>query len=278
MPRGLAVGLARIRIPALIVVIVLLVVSPYAFAMPWWLALLIFLVAFVVFSWIGGVNDTPIRVASPVRGRWSALNSPADRVPSHGTHGYGQTYAIDLVREPEDGTRPQFGWSPVTRPAADFPAFGEPVTATAAGTVARVRDGQRDHRSRNSWPALPYLIVEGMVRELFGVSRIVGNHVVIDHGDGVYSLYAHLKRGSLAVKPGQRVEAGEVIAECGNSGNSSEPHLHFQLMDHRHPLVAAGLPFEFAAFTTGGGDPAPGVPRAGQPFTAATEATGVPVR
>lgn len=270
MPRGLAVGLARIRVPALIAVIVLLIASPYVFGMPWWLALAIFLVAFVVFSWAGGVGDAPVRVAVPVRGRWAAVNSPADRVPSHGTHGYGQTYAIDLVHEPQDQPRPRFGWSPLTRRPEDFPAFGEPVLAAAPGTVVRARGGQRDHRSRNSWPALAYLTVEGMVREVLGVSRIVGNHVVIDHGDGVYSLYAHLKRGSLTVEPGQRVEVGETIAQCGNSGNSSEPHVHFQLMDHRHPMVAAGLPFEFAAFTTDGAEVANGVPRAGKPFTTST--------
>jgi murein DD-endopeptidase MepM/ murein hydrolase activator NlpD len=50
---------------------------------------------------------------------------------------------------------------------------------------------------------------------------------------------------SVTVKVGYTVEAGQIIAACGNSGSSSEPHVHFQLMDHRHPTFAAGLPFTF---------------------------------
>jgi murein DD-endopeptidase MepM/ murein hydrolase activator NlpD len=69
--------------------------------------------------------------------------------------------------------------------------------------------------------------------------------VVLDLGDGVYAALAHLRRGSVQVTKGQRVTAGQQIAECGNSGNSSEPHLHFQLMDHAHASIAAGLPFTF---------------------------------
>jgi murein DD-endopeptidase MepM/ murein hydrolase activator NlpD len=54
------------------------------------------------------------------------------------------------------------------------------------------------------------------------------------------------------VHKGQRVTAGEQLAECGNSGNSSEPHLHFQLMDHPRVSFSAGLPFRFDRFEVGG--------------------------
>ena len=67
----------------------------------------------------------PRPVAPPVTGRWIALNSPATRVPSHGTHAYGQTFAVDLVHEPAAGVRPRFGDGPAFRPPLDFPAFGE---------------------------------------------------------------------------------------------------------------------------------------------------------
>ena len=69
---------------------------------------------------------------------------------------------------------------------------------------------------------------------------------------GVYAVLAHLRRGSLRVRKGQSVRAGDVLAECGNSGNSTEPHLHFQLMDHPNPVFAAGLPVSFEEFTVGG--------------------------
>lgn len=211
-----------------------------------------------------------VEVDAPVTGRWSALNSPADKVPSHGTHGYGQTYAIDIVAEPEGlpetkdasrpGSRPAFRWLwPVVRSSRDFPAFGAPLLAVADATVVRATDGQRDHLSRNSLPALVYLmLVEAAVREMAGATRITGNHIVLDLGDGTYAMYAHLQRGSLAVREGDRVRAGQQLARCGNSGNSTEPHVHFQLMDGPDLDTARGIPFRWRGI---------GVPRNGEPFT-----------
>ncbi|MGW5635493.1 M23 family metallopeptidase [Streptomyces sp. NPDC003832] len=192
-------------------------------------------------------HPEPLEVEPPVTGRWSALNSPANRTPSHGTHAYGQTYAIDLVAEPEPGARPGFRalWPPARR-NTDFPAFGAPLHAVADGTVVHAEDRQRDHRGRTSLPGLLYLmLVESTVREMAGARRIVGNHLVLDLGDGIHALYAHLHRGSLAVAEGDRVRAGQVLARCGNSGNSTEPHVHFQLMDGPDPDTARGLPFRW---------------------------------
>ncbi|MEU0215084.1 M23 family metallopeptidase [Streptomyces sp. NPDC006265] len=216
-----------------------------------------------------GVAREPLEVASPVSGRWSALNSPADRTPSHGIHSHGQTYAIDVLAEPEPGARPGFSplW-PLARRPHDFPAFDAPVLATADATVVRVGDGQRDHLSRTSLPGLLYLmLIEGSVREMSGVDRILGNHLVLDLGDHTYAVYAHLRRGSLTVREGDRVQAGQVVARCGNSGNSSEPHLHFQLMDGPDPDAARGVPFTWRGI---------GVPRNGETFDApeATAALG----
>lgn len=222
---------------------------------PWWWNFLPFALSYVIVIVAhrigGGAPDSPrvarepVEVDPPVTGRWSALNSPADRTPSHGTHAYGQTYAIDVVAEPEPGARPGFRWLwPLARRNSDFPAFGAPLLAVAEGTVVRVVDDQRDHLSRTSLLALLYLmVVEASVRDLAGVKRIVGNHVVLDLGDGTYALYAHLRRGSLTVREGDRVTAGRQLARCGNSGNSTEPHLHFQLMDGPDPDTARGIPF-----------------------------------
>ena len=91
---------------------------------------------------------------------------------------------------------------------------------------------------------------------------------MLDLGGGVYAVLAHLRRGSLRVAKGQRVAAGEQVAECGNSGNSTEPHLHFQLMDHLSVLFAAGLPFRLARYEVDGRAEA-GVPANGRPFTIA---------
>ncbi|MFI2259870.1 peptidoglycan DD-metalloendopeptidase family protein [Streptomyces tubercidicus] len=211
----------------------------------------------------GGVTDPvhePVAVAAPVTGRWKALNSPADKVPSHGTRSYGQAYAIDIVAEPEPNSRPAFGWWPLVRRNEDFPAFGAPLLAVADATVVHAEDGQRDHLSRTSWPAAVYLLaLEGPARTLGSGRRLIGNHVVLDLGDGVYALYAHVRRGSLTVRTGDRVRTGETVGQCGDSGNSSEPHVHFQLMDAADPVVAHGLPFTWQGI---------GVPRNGETFEA----------
>ncbi|MGP4115252.1 M23 family metallopeptidase [Streptomyces sp. 4N509B] len=198
----------------------------------------------------GETGSTPVEVEPPVTGRWQALNSPATRVPSHHTRAYGQTYAIDLVAEPADaadGVRPPFRWAwPLVRRSSAYPAFGRPLLAVADATVVRVSDWRRDHMSRTSGPSMLYLfLVEALVRDLSGAGWLIGNHVVLDLGDGTHALYAHLQRGSATVRPGDRVSAGQPIARCGNSGNSTEPHLHFQLMDHPNPDAARGIPFSW---------------------------------
>ncbi|MFI0762782.1 M23 family metallopeptidase [Streptomyces anulatus] len=212
-----------------------------------------------------GEPRPPVEVDPPVTGRWTALNSPADKVPSHGTHVYGQTYAIDIVAEPEteEGgatARPPFRilWPVVCR-NRDFPAFGAPLLAVADATVVRASDGQRDHLSRNSLPALAYLmLIEANVRSILGAHRIIGNHVILDLGEGTFAVYAHVQRGSLRVKAGDTVRAGQRLGRVGNSGNTTEPHLHFHLMDGPDPDSARGVPFTWRGV---------GVPANGETFT-----------
>ena len=69
-----------------------------------------------------------------------------------------------------------------------------------------------------------------------------------DLGDGNFAFYAHLKPGSLTVKVGDDLKAGQSIAALGNSGNSDAPHLHFHVMDGPDPLAANGLPFVIKSF------------------------------
>ena len=90
-----------------------------------------------------------------------------------------------------------------------------------------------------------YLTLEGLVRSIGGPAWVVGNHVTIRTDDGAYALVAHLRRSSLRVRVGDRVTAGQHLADCGNSGNSTEPHVHAQLMDRASLWVARGLPISF---------------------------------
>lgn len=236
----------RIRLPVFWAAFALLVLSAVTDVVPWWFAFVLFVLAFAFYLRLGRPSErAPVKVRAPVSGRWRALNSPADRVPSHGVHAYGQTYAIDLVSDRHDRRRSSLKWWPMTRSPDEFAAYGRDVLAPADGTVVRAHDSAWDHRSRSSWPAYGLLVVEGSLRELGGPSRLLGNHVVIDLGGGVWATLAHLQHESVMVKPGDRVSAGDVIGRCGNSGHSSEPHVHFQLMDHENVLFADGVPFEF---------------------------------
>ena len=218
----IVLALAAVAVLMMIVAIVLVVVGPRALP-----------------------QHPTVVVHAPVAGRWLAMNSPATKVPSHGVRAYGQAFAIDLVSEPVEGSRPVFGDGPAMRPPTDYPAFGQPVLAMIDGEVVAASGWRRDHRARSDMPAMLYMSFEGMVRELGGPGFIIGNHVTIKGADGVFATVAHLQRGSLAVKAGDRVLAGQQIGGCGNSGNTTEPHVHAQLMDRRSPITGQGIPIAF---------------------------------
>ncbi|MEV6973594.1 M23 family metallopeptidase [Kitasatospora sp. NPDC093806] len=213
------------------------------------------------------VPRPPVSVAVPVPGRWSALNGPATKVPSH-THSHAQTYAIDLTYAPPEGSSPPFAavW-PFGRRPEEFPTFGQPVLAAADGVVVAVEGRMRDHWSRTSLPGYAFLYLEGFIRGLGWPRHLWGNHVLVDLGDGTVAGFAHLRRGSLHVKVGDRVTAGQLLAECGNSGNSSEPHLHFQLMDGPDPATARGIPFQWTFRDDASGTDREGVPEDASLFT-----------
>ena len=233
---------ARMRMPLLGAGAAGLVAGTWTTPPVYWAGLCVLAVGLMCYFRLGVHRGEALKIHAPVRGRWIALNSPADRVPSHHLTAYGQGQAVDLVCD--TAARPDTTWWPLARRPQAFPGFGQPILSPVEGVVVRVVAGHRDHWSRTSWPALLYLLVEG-VREFLGPSTILGNHVVIDCGGSRYLVLAHLRRRSLLVRQGQRVSAGQLIAECGNSGNSTEPHVHVQAMDHPNPLFAAGIPIVF---------------------------------
>ncbi len=91
------------------------------------------------------IRGSPLVVAAPVRGQWQAFNSPATKIPSHGTNFRGQTYGVDLVFSPvgQNSLTSESSRSSL-RPPEDFPSFGAPVFAVANGTVVRAHDAERD--------------------------------------------------------------------------------------------------------------------------------------
>ncbi len=106
----------------------------------------------------------------------------------------------------------------------DYYVFGRPVLATAAATVADCVEGRPDN------PPWEMNIDYDELLRTKDLRLLGGNFVVLDHGNGEFTYYAHLKQGSLKVKKGDRVTAGQQLGQVGNSGDSAWPHLHFQLM------------------------------------------------
>ena len=216
----------------------------------------------------GTLEATPVVLRLPFRGRWIARNSPANRVPSHGTHLFGTTYAIDFVSVNDRGLSGKRGWRSVlaTESPEVFVGFGAPILAPASGTIVAAVDGEVDHEARRSQLALiPYVLSQARrVRE--GVRAIAGNHVVIAIGSsGAFVLVAHLRRGSVSVAVGAKVEAGETIGSCGNSGNSTQPHVHVQVTDSTAWPTARGRPIIFERPHVSGDN---WLPRNGEAFDA----------
>lgn len=138
----------------------------------------------------------------------------------------------------------------------DYYAWNQPVLAPGDGVVAAVVEGVVDNQ--------PNRAVGG---------NLYGNMIVIDHGTDEFTLLAHLKKGSVTVKVGDRVTQGQRIARVGNSGMSTEPHLHFHLMDTSDWHSANGLPLQLLDFVRNGTLVDRGEPRRGDVVTAvSTEA------
>ncbi|MCZ2820443.1 M23 family metallopeptidase [Modestobacter sp. VKM Ac-2977] len=197
----------------------------------------------------------------PFRGTWRVENSPARRVPSHGTHLFATTYAIDFTAVRGRRTATTRDWRSLlsTEPVDRFVAFGQPVLAPAAGRVVSVHDGEPDGVARRSQAArVPYALTQAG-RARGGAGALAGNHVVLElESGGAHVVLAHLREGSLQVRPGDPVTAGQQLAECGNSGNSTQPHVHVQAMDSADPFTARGLPLAFRdhrAWPRDGGPP-----------------------
>ncbi|MCE0488428.1 M23 family metallopeptidase [Ornithinimicrobium sediminis] len=193
-----------------------------------------------------------VLLAYPFSGRWLTRNSPARRVPSHGTHLMGTTYAIDFIPVDEHGRSAPWTWraAVATEAPETFVGFGAPIRAPCPGRVVIAHDGEPDPKARRSQlTLLPYML--GQARRVRGgPAAIAGNHVVIATDErGPYILLAHLQQGSVTVTVGDHVPEGTVVGACGNSGNSTQPHLHIQATDTTNWDHAKGLPIAFR--TTG---------------------------
>lgn len=123
--------------------------------------------------------------------------------------------------DPACGARTYEGHKGTDIAIADAAAMKRGVNVLAArdGTVLRVRDGEDDH----------FPISAEQLDTIKANQKECGNAVLIDHGDGWQGMYCHMKRGSIAVQPQQKIKAGEKIGQVGASGMTEFPHIHLGL-------------------------------------------------
>jgi len=187
-------------------------------------------------------TQKPITIAPPLKGDgWRAGNGPG-RDSGHrraliaveGGARIAQRFAIDWVKLGPDG-RTFTGNAQENR---SYHAYGVDALAVADGTVAALKDGIPENVPGLTSRAVPITL-----------DTIGGNHVVLDLGSGRFVFYAHLQPGSLRVKVGDRVKTGLVLGLVGNSGNSTEPHLHFHITNGPSPLGSEGLPYSILGKT-----------------------------
>lgn len=179
----------------------------------------------------GSYSETTFRL--PFRGEWLVFWGGQHRFLNyHYAHDHIR-YAYDFVVAKNEAS---FSGDPLLNES--YYAFGKPVLAPADGVVVASVDGIADN------------VPVGAMNE----AQAAGNVVLIKHANGEVSMIAHLKNGSVKVKAGDPVKAGEQIGECGNSGNSSEPHVHFQATAAGEDPGSATIPVTF----TGGARPVRG--------------------
>ncbi|WP_127819017.1 M23 family metallopeptidase [Microbacterium sp. CPCC 204701] len=204
-------------------------------------------------------REPAVVVEFPLRGAgWMAVTTPAARVPSHGVDLLGQRYAYDFVRvDDRRGVHVHpastLVAATVGRRTEECYAWGARVHAPFDAEVVAVSDGMLERPWINPFREAARMLWNGLTFRPEKIPSILGNHVILRAGD-VYAGFAHLAPGSVEVSAGQRVVVGEAIGRVGHTGNSTAPHLHFQLMDSLDLMNANGISCAFARYEVRAGD------------------------
>lgn len=151
------------------------------------------------------------KLALPFKGEWFVVwgGDLREQNPAH-QNAPNQRFAFDILKVGADGNTHKGDG----KRNEDYYAFGQEIIAPADGVVTYAVDGVQDN-------------APGEMNRMY----VPGNLVVIKHAEGEYSLFAHFKQNSIRVKVGDKAAKGQIVGLCGNSGNSSEPHLHYQFQD-----------------------------------------------
>ncbi len=187
-------------------------------------------------------DETPVIVAPPLRGEWIAgdsVNNTPDAahrravLVDDGHAWLAQRYAIDWVQyKTVDGVRTT--WKGPEDKNDSYFCYDQPIFSVAAGKVVDMADGLPENVPHSGNYAIP-----------IDFNNAAGNHAVVEIGPHRYVLFAHMRPGTVRVKIGDHVHVGEMIGHVGNTGSSTEPHLHMHIDDQPSFLAGNGVPYEF---------------------------------
>jgi hypothetical protein len=177
----------------------------------------------------GYETKTPLRL--PFEGEWYVASGGRTINYNHHVVARDQRFACDFtIRK---GLAMQKPSQDEKSRIEHYHCFGDEILAPAPGIIIQIENSVKD--------VPPYQPGKGP-----------GNYVIIDHGNNEYSFLAHFKKKSVVVKPGDRVDSGQLLGLCGNSGHSSIPHLHYHLQNTPHWGEGEGLPAQFQSYLADG--------------------------
>ncbi|MEO6818841.1 MAG: peptidoglycan DD-metalloendopeptidase family protein [Ginsengibacter sp.] len=163
-------------------------------------------------------NATKLRL--PFKGEWTVIWGGDTKELNYHVESIAQKNAFDIVIENDQG----ISYKTDGKTNDDYYAFGKELLAPCDGEVVLVVDGIKDN-------------MPGTLNPMY----VTGNTVIIKTANKEYLFFAHFKQHSIKVKQGQKVVTGELLGLCGNTGNSSEPHLHFHIQNVEDMIVATGV-------------------------------------
>ena len=168
---------------------------------------------------VGKFDRNSTEFILPFKGTWYTYWGGITKADNYHVTYSSQKGAFDFIIQNNKG----YSYTRSGTRNEDYFAFGKPIYSVCDALVVKVTKGVRDNKPGEMNP-----------------QQTFGNSIVLKTKEGEYIVYAHFEEGTLQLKKGQQVTKGQYLANCGNSGNSSEPHLHFHIQDSANLLQSVG--------------------------------------